>query len=390
MIGFATRSLRAKVMLVVLATTVSALLFAAFALAIYENDRYEDAVVADVRTQAEILGRVSETALAFDDRRAAAENLAALRLRPQIESAALYDARGALFASYPQSGDAIPTRPAADGHRIDGNHLHYVHPVIAQGQRLGTVYLSWRYEVGKRIADWTKILVVVMLASLLIALAMSAWLQGVVTRPLRDVTDVAKRVIEQRDFSLRASTDTRDEIGVLVHAFNDMLGEVGSRARALEAAYETLQHEIAERRAAEQALRLADRRKDEFLATLAHELRNPLAPLRNGLDMLRLPNVSPDRLAQVHALMARQLAQMVRLVDDLLDVSRISTGKLAVRLQRVELAGIVASAVETTRPLMESRNQRLTIDAPTEPIGVDADPTRRAHVFAKLLNNAPK
>jgi signal transduction histidine kinase/ActR/RegA family two-component response regulator len=219
---------------------------------------------------------------------------------------------------------------------------------------------------------------------------MSAWLQGVVTRPIREVTDVAKRVVDERDFTLRVQSDTRDEIGVLVRAFNDMLGEVDRHARALGEATQTLQHEIGERRAAEQALRIADRRKDEFLATLAHELRNPLAPLRNGLDMLRLPGLSADRLAQIRELMSRQLAQMVRLVDDLLDVSRISTGKLAVRLARVDLASVVASAVDTTRPLIEARGHRLTVDVPGEPIVVDADATRLAQVVSNLLNNAAK
>ena len=390
MLKLLTRSLRGKLMLVVFVTTFCALMFTALALALYEVTTYDAALVDDLQTQAEILGRANETALAFDDRRVAAENLAALRLRPRVQSAALYSADGSVFATYPVDTANVPPRPEADGYRIVSDRLDLFHPVTTAAGRLGTLYLSTRYELSARIIDTLTILGAVMLASLLIALAMSAWLQGVVTRPILDVTDVAKQVIERRDFTLRAHTDTRDEIGYLVQAFNDMLGEVGQRAEALEAAYEKLQHEIDERRAAEAALRVADRRKDEFLATLAHELRNPLAPLRNGLDILRLPNAPPERLAQVRELMTRQLAQLVRLVDDLLDVSRISTGKLSVRLERAELAGIVTSAIDMTKPFIDARRQKLTLAASPHPIAVDADPTRLAQVIGNLLNNAAK
>jgi signal transduction histidine kinase/ActR/RegA family two-component response regulator len=385
-----THSLRGKLMLVVLATTLSALLFTAVALAVYEIATYDDAVIRDLRTQAEILGRASEPALAFNDREVAAENLAALRLRPQVRAAALYAADGSIFATHPRTGASVPDRPEAAGARVEGDRLVLFHPIDSQGARLGTLFLSTRYELTRRIVDSLTILGAVMLASFLIAALMSAWLQGRVTRPILDVTEVAKQVMERRDFTLRVGTTTDDEIGYLVRAFNDMLGEVGKRTQALEAAYATVQHEIGERRIAEAALRQADRRKDEFLATLAHELRNPLAPLRNGLDILRLPNVPPERLAVVRELMERQLQQLTRLVDDLLDVSRISTGKLVVRRERVVLQPIVQSALDAVRPLVETRQQRLAVDLPPEPVMLDADPTRLAQLVGNLLNNAAK
>ena len=389
-IGMLARSLRAKLMMVVLVTTVSALLFASLALALYEAGTYDTALVNDLETQAEILGRASETALAFNDARVAAENLAALRLRPQVRAAALYDANGTLFATYPASGASVPTSPEPDGHRIEGDRLVLFHPVAATGGRLGTLYLSTRYALTERVVDVIAILGAVMLVSLMIALLLSAWLQAVVTTPILAVTKVAKQVIERRDFSLRAQTQAQDETGVLVEAFNDMLGEVGRRAEALEAAYATLQHEIAERRAAETALRHADRRKDEFLATLAHELRNPLAPMRNGLDILGLRNLPPERLVFVRELMERQVAQLTRLVDDLLDVSRISTGKLVLRRERMPLQPAVGNAIDTAKPLIESRGHRLVVNMPDTPIEVDGDATRLTQVIGNLLNNAAK
>jgi PAS domain S-box-containing protein len=137
-------------------------------------------------------------------------------------------------------------------------------------------------------------------------------------------------------------------------------------------------------------LRNADRRKDEFLATLAHELRNPLAPIRNGLQILRLGGASGEMADDARNMMERQLNQMVRLIDDLLDLSRISRGKIELRKDRVELAKVVQQAVETSRPVIEQADHELLIDAPAGPIYVDADVTRLAQVFSNLLNNAAK
>jgi PAS domain S-box-containing protein len=145
-----------------------------------------------------------------------------------------------------------------------------------------------------------------------------------------------------------------------------------------------------ERRRAEEALREADRRKDEFLATMAHELRNPLAPMRNALQIIQMAGSDAAAVAQAREMLERQMRHMVRLVDDLLDVSRITRGKLDLRKQRVDLAAVVHTAVETSRPLIEAAGHHLSITLPPQPVFVDGDPVRLAQVFANLLNNAAK
>jgi len=145
----------------------------------------------------------------------------------------------------------------------------------------------------------------------------------------------------------------------------------------------------AQKRLAE-ALAEADRRKDEFLATLAHELRNPLAPLRNGLELLKRPGYDPRAMANWREMMGRQLVHMVRLVDDLLDVSRISRGKIEVRSAIVELATVIQHAVETSRSMIEEHGHELIVQLPPEPICIDGDVTRLAQVVSNLLNNAAK
>jgi PAS domain S-box-containing protein len=137
-------------------------------------------------------------------------------------------------------------------------------------------------------------------------------------------------------------------------------------------------------------LREADQRKDEFLATLAHELRNPLAPIRNGLQVLKLAGGSAEMVNETRTMMERQLGQMVRLVDDLLDVSRITRNKLDLKKERITLASVIHSASETSRPLMEQFGHTFSITLPPSPVYLDADLTRLAQVFSNLLNNSAK
>jgi len=146
---------------------------------------------------------------------------------------------------------------------------------------------------------------------------------------------------------------------------------------------------IAERERTEASLRDADRRKDEFLATLAHELRNPLAPISNAAQLLQM---TPQRESRQWAseVIGRQVRHLARLVEDLLDVSRISRDKVELRLARVDLGDIVHSAIETSQPLIAGRDHAFSMELPAEPLPLDADATRLAQVISNLLNNAAK
>ena len=148
--------------------------------------------------------------------------------------------------------------------------------------------------------------------------------------------------------------------------------------------------DVTDRRRVEDELREADRRKDEFLALLAHELRNPLAPLRNGLEVMRLAAGDAIAVAQSREMMVRQVGHMVRLIDDLLDISRINRSKMELRRSRVSLADVINSAVETARPLIDAGGHKLEISLPPEPVVLDADLTRLAQVFGNLLSNSSR
>ncbi len=387
-----TGSVRSKLILMAVSTTFVALLSASIAMLLYDLRTFQQYWVDDLMTQADIIASVTAPALAFNDAKSAQQNLAVLRVRPQILAGAIYTPNGARFASYTQGSSeaAYPAKPARPGYVIGQGELSVYHNIVENGEVLGTVYLRARYGLVERLLNYAGILGGVLLAALVIAALVASRLQKSITAPLEAVTNVAREVMQRRDFSLRVPGNNPGEIGVLVAAFNDMLAEIGRRSHALQEANLTLEHEMQVRHRAEEALLVADRRKDEFLATLAHELRNPLAPIRTGLDILRIRSGDAQATQRATDIMERQLRQMVRLVDDLLDVSRINTGKFAIKMGRVELKAVVNDALEVVRSYIELHGHELVIDLPDRPVFLHGDATRLAQILSNLLNNAAK
>ena len=215
MFRFVRHSIRHKLMLVVIVTTFAALLFTAIILVTYDVRTYQHSWVNDLVTQAEILGRASAPALAFDDPMSAYHYLSLLRARPQIQAAAIYYANGTIFATYSREDvtPEFPTEIRADGYRIVNNQLVLFRSITEGDERVGTVYLVARYELFERLRGYLVIVGIALVASLLVAFLMSYWLQSGVTRPILEVSDVAHRVAERKDMSLRARKTTEDEIG---------------------------------------------------------------------------------------------------------------------------------------------------------------------------------
>jgi signal transduction histidine kinase/CheY-like chemotaxis protein len=184
----------------------------------------------------------------------------------------------------------------------------------------------------------------------------------------------------------------KDADGRVHGAVNAMVDITERKAveAALAAAKDDLARQVEELTHLHARVSDADRRKDVFLATLAHELRNPLTPIRNAMHVIRLAGDNRAAVAQTRGMIERQLSQLVRLVDDLLDVSRISRSKIELRKERIELQAIVRQAIETSSALIDHYGHRLELSMPTAPLYVIADPARIAQVFSNLLNNAAK
>jgi two-component system, sensor histidine kinase len=168
-----------------------------------------------------------------------------------------------------------------------------------------------------------------------------------------------------------------------------LLTAVRTALRARTRQYQIREH-LADRARSEESLRLADRRKDEFIATLGHELRNPLAPLLNAVHMLKTVDNQAAVAIRAREVMERQLSHLLRLVDDLLEVSRITRGLVEVHREPIDLAFVIHSAIDTSRPVIDLAGHHLTVDLPAEPIAVHGDTVRLTQVFANLLNNAAK
>jgi PAS domain S-box-containing protein len=641
------RSVRAKLMRVVLVTTAIALCCAGAAMLTHDLSVYRHSWASDLSNEASILALSTAPALAFDDRQVAKKVLEALHNRPSVLAAALYSADGNLYASYSRMGNvAAPAGvPPLQGVVVSGDRVELTQPVVRGGEALGTIYLRAQYDVVDRVEAYLGIFAVVMLLSLAVAYAFSRQLQTVITEPLDAMTLVARKIVDRRDYALRAGKTTDDEIGLVVDAFNSMLDEVQSQTRALQQSNAALTEEIKVRQATEEALevatarlestmaaaeigswmwdvrtnqftadrnlaalyglddendlsgdparhhryihaddlasvkaaendamttgvlastefrvtlpdgsqrwmarrgkvqldadgkavffsgllidisaqkeaehalraseklyraigesidygvwvcapggrniyasesflrltgitqkacsdfgwinllhpddaagtiaawrecidsggvwyrehrilgidglfhpilaqgvpvrgeggeiagwaginldisrlkqteealREADRRKDEFLATLAHELRNPLAPIRHAVRLLESESTDAQRQQWAREVIARQVRRMALLLDDLLDVSRITRGRLDLKVDVVNLDSLVNTAVETARPLIDAKSQHLTIRLPEQPIALAVDPLRLSQSLSNLLTNAAK
>jgi len=188
---------------------------------------------------------------------------------------------------------------------------------------------------------------------------------------------------------------TRFWANVVITALRDDAGELRGYAKITRDITEKKLAEenvrrLIEESAARSAAEQDSRRKEEFLATLAHELRNPLAPIRNSLQILKMPKVDPQTALHAREMMERQILHLIRLVDDLLDISRVSRGKIDLRLEPVELSAAVASGIETAMPLIEMRDHRLEFSADPESLLIQADPIRLSQVVSNLVANAAK
>jgi signal transduction histidine kinase/ActR/RegA family two-component response regulator len=379
------RSVRGKLMRLVTVTNAVAVCVAGIAMLLYDLSVYRGSWAAELTTQATILAVSVAPALEFDDPEVAQRNLEAMRIRSRMLIAALYGADGKLYAAYTRSGSGLapPPAPPPTGEVVAGERVELSQPVIHNGEFLGTLYLRARYDVASRLSAYVSIFALVLALTLPATYVLSNRLQKRITAPLEAMTAVAGQIVDRRDYSLRAPKTSDDEIGIVVLAFNAMLDEIEARARASEEANAALL-------TSEAALREADRRKDEFLATLAHELRNPLAPIRHAVKLLEGREADEQQRQWSRTVIGRQVQRMALLLDDLLDVSRITRGRLNLKMDVVELRSVVDAALEVARPQIDAKTQHLSVTLPQEDLLLSGDPLRLSQSLSNLLTNAAK
>jgi signal transduction histidine kinase/ActR/RegA family two-component response regulator len=254
MAGLQHLPIRRKLTVIIVSICGSVLLLAAMALALFQYIDFRRALRRDTAVLADIIGSNVRASLAFQDEKSAQEILRGLRSEPHIVAACLYDQSGAPFATYVESdGKPGRVRPlGADGARFEDGRLVVFRPVILDAKRIGTIYLEAELSgIYGRLRIFVGIGVLVLAVATLIALLLSSWLQRPISAPILELTETARAVAERRDYSVRAKTGAGGEIGLLTDAINAMLTMIEERARALLAANESLQAEVAERQAAE-------------------------------------------------------------------------------------------------------------------------------------------
>lgn len=401
------RSIRNKLLFIVLVTTFSALTLASAIFVIYDINTYRTLRTNDVSTQLSLLAYSSIPALEFEDPRVAAENLDLMTLRPSVRAAAIYDARGRLFASYRRedAGDQFPDLPGDEGIEQNLHSLVATSRILRDGEILGTAYLTADFPLTERILRYVGILVLVALGAAAMSALVAMKLQSLITKPLFSIVGTARDVVATREYTRRAEKISEDETGTLVDAFNDMLDEIESRRQAMEHANHQLETEITKHAQARamimqlneeleykvqertQQLQATNQELESFCYSVSHDLRGPLRSISGFTQALKeelpaeLPGESGRYLERVMAASRR----MSQLIDDLLNLSRVSRGELV--RQHIDLTEMAREVISE----LQARDPNYHPDVSVwQGMQAAADPKLMRIVLENLLGNAWK
>ncbi|HEX5108205.1 MAG TPA: ATP-binding protein [Vicinamibacterales bacterium] len=399
--------IRRKLLILTLASTASALVFASGGFLIWDIVQLASVISQTTRTQAKLIADSGAAAVEFGIDQTADETLQALKRLEHLRTGCLYRVSDkGLLAKY-EHGRACPAQlPDTTDTGFSWSGFDVVETVVASGvsqvPREGKV-VGWLYlerdidDIYARLRVEGLTVLGLLLLAIVIAFLVSSRLQRAVADPLLELAETTRRISMSRDYSLRAIPHSRDEVGVVVHAVNDMLDRIGERTTELSKANRELEHEVEERRRVEEerlaALereRDANRLKDEFLATLSHELRTPLNAVLGWTRVLRTARVEPPTQARALESIERNARVQARLIEDLLEVSRIVTGKLRLRMSETDLATIIDEAVEVVQPAAAAKRLRLHRHIEVQPAMTAGDPDRLQQVVWNLLSNAVK
>ncbi len=360
-------------------TTATAVICVSLALAVINHRNLRSAAFAALRAQTDIAAINSGAPLVFGDSGTATEVLQAFRALPSVSAATLYSLDGKPFARYRRSAQD-DGQPAilVPGLFDQGDRVVTVTTVQEKGQSLGRLQVVYDLsDLNQQL--WRNLLLAgaICLGTIALALFLSLRITRVVIRPLARLTQTAREISRTRDYALRApKLAGDDEIAAFSDTFNDMLGQI---QRQDEAVKESRTQAVA-----------ASRLKDEFLATLSHELRTPMTPILGWAQILKRIAGDDGKVMQAAEVIERNALAQTRLVDDLLDMSRIISGKIRLDMQAVDLPAVAAAAIEAVREAALARDIQLDTTLPANLPPLRGDPQRLQQVLWNLLSNAIK
>jgi signal transduction histidine kinase/ActR/RegA family two-component response regulator len=364
---------------------------------VYETRRFEEVLVQRISAEGEIVALNAASALLFRDPEAAAGTLAGLSAEDSVRAAAIYDADGRLFAQFRRSAQApepspvLPAEFAEPRHASTSDALVLSRPITFQGSRLGTVLIrADTAEQGARLRSYTGLAAAVSLGAFAVAVLLAASMHRSLSRPISSLAQTARLVAEKKDYSARAMGAGPGELGLLVATFNGMLDNLQKRDEALQETRRRLESTLEERTALYREAEEANRIKDEFLATLSHELRTPMNAIVGWTSLMASGGLDPETTARAVASIDRNAKAQVRLIEDILDVSSIVSGKLRLKIQPVDLPSVVEAAVDSVRHAAEAKGVALQVALDPEARTIHGDGDRLQQVVWNLVSNAIK
>jgi signal transduction histidine kinase len=402
--------IRQKLVLLIMLTTAGALLLAGVALILIDLRSFRQQMETDLSTLAEIVASNSTAALTFADPGDAEETLEALQARESIVAAAVYGESNDLFATYPRQGAAtqvIPARPGPDGVHWSQGSLDVFSEITLDGRRIGTVFLrSDMSEIYRRLRLQVITVTAVFVVAALAALLLSSGLQRVISKPVLRLADTARAVSERQDYSIRASRQSADELGRLVDAFNDMLGQIQQRdSELLEAKAElerrvedrtvALRQELTERQRAEseleernEELHRSNQELDDFAYIASHDLKEPLRGIHNYATFLLedyADKLDDDGRSKLETL-TRLTRRMETLIDSLLQFSRL--GRVDLAIDDVDLNVVLEEVLDAIA--INLKENGVAVRLPSSLPVVRCDRVRVRELFYNLIVNAMK
>ncbi len=405
MVLFHDMSIRRKLTLGMTFIAGTALLLSALAVLGYETYSYRESMVRQLVTLGDVVGQNSRAALAFNDTVAAGQILESLKSIPAVDAACLYAPGGQVFATYPPgSASTFPALQAGDRAFFQDARLVIFHPIQQENGIAGTVYLRADLKDLKQTLRWNLIFNLGLFCVLgLMVVAIAFRVQRYITAPLLDLAALARRVSEEKDYTVRSVSRGADEIGSLVEAFNNMLSQIQRRDDQLREYHEQLEDQVACRteelvlsneqlREAKLKAEGMSRAKSAFLANMSHELRTPLNAILLYSELLEEDAQTQGReservdLLRIHS----SGEHLLRLISDILDLSKVEAGKMSLAMEAVDLAILVQECVQTVQPLAEKNGNSLTWDCESGLPVFQGDATKLRQALFNLLSNACK